>query len=304
MNSIGVGEYFGEVTLVSGANATATITATSLCICMLLDRKTLMEVCPDLFQEFANRKKTLKKTDTQIKLRELAYKKHEHNDSIRDLLTLKRDTAKDRNLNGEGHINASMSNGHSGGRPSVIGWLLESEENNTFLRGSVMEIKKRKSIDSAIQFNRRLALLDTFNLINTEGDTIDEDELVNFLINLFPKESSMSAFYHLQVTLMIKTIDLDSDNTIDKYEWFELMVPIMEKEETDCLAEEVFEKVFNILDYDGGGDTTVSEFRDVLLKIGLNISYEEVREIINEHDDSGDGLMDLEEFVHMMKNQI
>ena len=88
VNSIGVGEYFGEVTLVSGANATATITATSLCICMLLDRKTLMEVCPDLFQEFANRKKTLKKTDTQIKLRELAYKKHEHNDSIRDLLTL------------------------------------------------------------------------------------------------------------------------------------------------------------------------------------------------------------------------
>ena len=167
-----------------------------------------------------------------------------------------------------------------------------------------MEIKKRKSIDSAIQFNRRLALLDTFNLINTEGDTIDEDELVNFLINLFPKESSMSAFYHLQVTLMIKTIDLDSDNTIDKYEWFELMVPIMEKEETESLAEEVFEKVFNILDYDGGGDITVSEFRDVLLKIGLNISYEEVREIINEHDDSGDGLMDLEEFVHMMKNQI
>ena len=147
-------------------------------------------------------------------------------------------------------------------------------------------------------------LLDTFNLINTQGDTIDEDELVNFLINLFPKESSMSAFYHLQVTLMIKTIDLDSDNTIDKYEWFELMVPIMEKEETESLAEEVFEKVFNILDYDGGGDITVSEFRDVLLKIGLNISYEEVREIINEHDDSGDGLMDLEEFVHMMKNQI
>ena len=70
------------------------------------------------------------------------------------------------------------------------------------------------------------------------------------------------------------------------------------------MIEEVFEKVFNILDYDGGGDITVSEFRDVLLKIGLNISYEEVREIINEHDDSGDGLMDLEEFVHMMKNQI
>ena len=37
---------------------------------------------------------------------------------------------------------------------------------------------------------------------------------------------------------------------------------------------------------------------------GLGSSYEEVREIINEHDDSGDGLMDLEEFVHMMKNQI
>ena len=35
------------------------------------------------------------------------------------------------------------------------------------------------------------------------------------------------------------------------------MVPIVEKEETESLAEEVFEKVFNILDYDGGGDITV-----------------------------------------------
>ena len=84
-----------------------------------------------------------------------------------------------------------------------------------------MEIKKEKSIDSAIQFNRRLALLDTFNLINSKDDTIEEDELVSFLINLFPKESSLSAFYRLQITLMIKTIDLDGDDTIDKYEWFE-----------------------------------------------------------------------------------
>ena len=96
----------------------------------------------------------------------------------------------------------------------------------------------------------------------------------------------------------------DPNNIILHNKIIRLMVPIVEKEETESLAEEVFEKVFNILDYDGGGDITVSEFRDVLLKIGLNISYEEVREIINEHDDSGDGLMDLEEFVHMMKNQI
>ena len=96
----------------------------------------------------------------------------------------------------------------------------------------------------------------------------------------------------------------DPNNIILHNKIIRLMVPIVEKEETESSAEEVFEKVFNILDYDGGGDITVSEFRDVLLKIGLNISYEEVREIINEHDDSGDGLMDLEEFVHMMKNQI
>jgi len=323
VNTIGIGEYFGEVTLISGGGATATVKANDLCICMLLDRESLMRLCPSLFKEFAERRKTLKKTDTQILLRAMEYRKNQNFDSMRNLLTLKRG----RGSNGFTHeknkgllsfsssdsTNSSNIQDNSGKmmpsrsrrrRRSTHFGSFQDTDGEKYLRGSVMEMKKQKSIDSAIQFHRRLALLDTFNLINENNDTIDEDKLVSFLINLFPKESSMSAFYHLQVTLMIKTIDLDGDNTIDKYEWFELMVPIMEKEETESLAEDVFEKVFNILDYDGGGDISVSEFRDVLIKIGLNISYEEVREIINEHDDSGDGLMDLEEFVHMMTNQI
>eukprot|EP00943_MAST-04B_sp_MAST-4B-sp1_P009105 g9105.t1 len=320
VNTIGIGEYFGEITLISGGGATATVTANDLCICMLLDRESLMKLCPSLFKEFSERRKTLKKTDTQILLRAMEYRKTENFDSMRNLLTLKRGLGSDTH---DEHTLLSSSSSDSANsrniqdnsgkrmprhsrrrrRSTHFGWI-EDTGGERYLKGSVMEIKKQKSIDSAIQFYRRLALLDTFNLINENKDTIDKDKLVSFLINLFPKESSMSAFYHLQVTLMIKTIDLDGDNTIDKYEWFELMVPIMEKEETESLAADVFEKVFNILDYDGGGDITVSEFRDVLMKIGLNISYEEVREIINEHDDSGDGLMDLEEFVHMMTNQI
>ena len=50
-------------------------------------------------------------------------------------------------------------------RKTIFGWL-EDPDGEKYLRGSVMEIKKQKSIDSAIQFHRRLALLDTFNLIN------------------------------------------------------------------------------------------------------------------------------------------
>ena len=316
VNTIAIGEYFGEVTLVSGGGATATVTANQLCICMLLDRETLSRLCPNLFREFQERKKTLKKTDTQIVLREMEYHGCENVDSMRNLLTLKRVQfgndfqlhrveSSDSKVDVTDNIqdNSGKLPANLGRRRSTFGWFKDID-GERYLKGSVMEIKKRKSIDSAIQFHRRVALLDTFNLINEHGEEIDEEELISFLINLFPSESSMSAFYRLQVTLMIKTIDLDGDNTIDKYEWFNLMVPILEKEETESLAEEVFKKVFNILDYDNGGDITVSEFRDVLTKIGLNISYEEVREIINEHDDSGDGLMDLEEFVHMMKNQI
>lgn len=243
VNSIGIGEYFGEVTLITGGGATASVTASDLCICMLLDRDTLMNLCPSLFREFVERKKTLKRTDTQIILRQMAYQKHQNIDSMRDILTLKRmphpvnpasQITNEKNLILQGPLQNIQEEDIGSKvqkstptplrkkrrRSTHFGWY-EEPGGIRYLKGSVMEIKKEKSIDSAIQFNRRLALLDTFNLINSKDDTIEEDELVSFLINLFPKESSLSAFYRLQITLMIKTIDLDGDDTIDKYEWFE-----------------------------------------------------------------------------------
>ena len=82
------------------------------------------------------------------------------------------------------------------------------------------------------------------------------------------------------------------------------LVPIVEKEEENESMEDVAKRMFEILDDDHSGAVTTSEFKETLEKMGVFMSYEEVRELFHEYDDDLDGLMDEEEFVNMMTHQL
>jgi len=49
---------------------------------------------------------------------------------------------------------------------------------------------------------------------------------------------------------------------------------------------------------------TISEFRDVLAKVGLTMSYDEVRELFSEFDSDGSGALEEDELLAFMKSQI
>ena len=59
-------------------------------------------------------------------------------------------------------------------------------------------------------------------------------------------------------------------------------------------------RAFRVLDKDCDGYITVKELKEVLSKLGENLTQKEVKEMVDEADTNGDGRIDMEEFVELM----
>ena len=110
--------------------------------------------------------------------------------------------------------------------------------------------------------------------------------------------------YETQLKLMIEGLDEDGDGDVTEADFLKMMVPIVEQEEESVEMEVVAKRMFEILDDDDSGFITTSEFKETLEKMGVSMSYEEVRELFHEYDDNLDGVMDEEEFITMMTHQL
>ena len=162
--------------------------------------------------------------------------------------------------------------------------------------------KNKGRLKSALQYYRRVALSKIFRCIDTDGGgEVNQEELETFLGKMFPGEGDM---YETQLKLMIEGLDEDGDGDVTEAEFLKMMVPIVEQEEESVEMEVVAKRMFEILDDDDSGFITTSEFKETLEKMGVSMSYEEVRELFHEYDDNLDGVMDEEEFITMMTHQL
>jgi Ca2+-binding EF-hand superfamily protein len=132
-------------------------------------------------------------------------------------------------------------------------------------------------------------------------DEEDQEELERFLGKMFPGDGDM---YEKQLKMMIEGLDEDGDGTVTEEEFLTMMIPIVEAEEENVEIGVVAKRMFEILDDDHSGEITTSEFKETLEKMGVMMSYEEVRELFHEYDDNLDGVMDEEEFIKMMCHQL
>ena len=73
-----------------------------------------------------------------------------------------------------------------------------------------------------------------------------------------------------------------------KIEFNEFLI-LMEKKLKTFESEELIREAFDVMDHDGDGYITVSKLRHVVQELGLNLSEEEMDEMILEADPSGDG---------------
>ena len=124
-----------------------------------------------------------------------------------------------------------------------------------------------------------------------------------FLGALFP-ESDESESYRKQLTIMIQGLDDDGDGDVSEEEFLKMMETIVEEEEGRETMESMAERMFEILDDDDSGCLTTSEFKEKLVSLGIDMSYEEIRELFHEYDEDLDGVLDDEEFVALMTHQL
>ena len=100
---------------------------------------------------------------------------------------------------------------------------------------------------------------------------------------------------------IIKSVDKDGDMNIDMDEFMALMKPEMEKRlfEHDEGIEQ-FRAIFRDADIDYSGHLSADEVYSCLLSNGIDLSFDELCELISEFDVDSDGKLSIDEFVAMM----
>ena len=100
-----------------------------------------------------------------------------------------------------------------------------------------------------------------------------------------------------EIRKMIADIDADGSGTIDFQEFLEMMTAKMSQKDS---KEEIL-KAFKLFDDDESGKITFRNLKRVAKELGENMSDEELQEMIDEADADGDGEINPDEFLRIMK---
>eukprot|EP00500_Bicosoecida_sp_ms1_P001989 CAMPEP_0203812618 /NCGR_PEP_ID=MMETSP0115-20131106/4249_1 /ASSEMBLY_ACC=CAM_ASM_000227 /TAXON_ID=33651 /ORGANISM="Bicosoecid sp, Strain ms1" /LENGTH=220 /DNA_ID=CAMNT_0050721467 /DNA_START=40 /DNA_END=700 /DNA_ORIENTATION=- len=133
---------------------------------------------------------------------------------------------------------------------------------------------------------------EAFDLFDTDGSgTIDAKELKVAMraLGFEPKKE--------EIKKMISDIDKDGSGTIDFQEFLEMMTAKMSEKDS---REEIL-KAFRLFDDDETGKISFRNLKRVAKELGENMTDEELAEMIEEADRDGDGEINEEEFLRIMK---
>ncbi|XP_051178396.1 calmodulin-like protein 4 [Lolium perenne] len=138
-----------------------------------------------------------------------------------------------------------------------------------------------------------LAFKEAFSLFDKNGDgciSLEELAAVTRSLGLEPTEQELND--------MMREVDTDGNGIIDFQEFLNLIARKMK----DGDGDEELKEAFEVLDKDQNGFISPVELRTVMINLGEKMTEEEVEQMINEADTDGDGQVNYDEFVLMMKN--
>ncbi|CAL1534475.1 unnamed protein product [Lymnaea stagnalis] len=133
---------------------------------------------------------------------------------------------------------------------------------------------------------------EAFDLFDADGSgTIDAKELKVAMraLGFEPKKE--------EIKKLIAEIDKDSSGNIDFNEFLQLMTCKMSEKDS---REEIL-KAFRLFDDDETGKISFRNLKRVAKELGENMTDEELQEMIDEADRDGDGEINQEEFLRIMK---
>ncbi|KAJ1295644.1 hypothetical protein BS78_01G238700 [Paspalum vaginatum] len=139
---------------------------------------------------------------------------------------------------------------------------------------------------------KRKEIKEAFDLFDIDGSgTIDAREL-NVAMRALGFEMTPE-----QINQMIAEVDKDGSGTIDFDEFVHMMTDKMGERD----AREELVKAFRVIDQDANGKISDIDIQRLAIETGEHFTLDEVREMIEAADENGDGEVDLEEFMKMMK---
>lgn len=163
--------------------------------------------------------------------------------------------------------------------------MLAASQAQTKAALEVQKVKEQMSSEQIADFSA------TFSLFDKDGDgTITTKELGTVMRSLGQNPSEE------QLLEMITEVDADGSGTID----FQEFLLMMSKQFLEKDTEEDLRETFEALDKDGNGFLSAFELRQILQTLGINLSDEEVFEMVAEADIDGDGKVNFEEYMTIL----
>merc|ERR1712138_45980 len=157
---------------------------------------------------------------------------------------------------------------------------------------ALRKVDKNAKKQTELSDQQKQEIKEAFDLFDTDGSgAIDAKELKVAMraLGFEPKKD--------EVRKMISDIDKDGDGTIDFDEFMMMMTAKMAEKDS---REEII-KAFRLFDDDETGRISFKNLKRVAKELGENMTDEELMEMVDEADRDGDGEINEEEFLRIMK---
>ena len=158
----------------------------------------------------------------------------------------------------------------------------------SFRKSALARPKKRTELTE----EQRQEIKEAFDLFDTDGSgAIDAKELKVAMraLGFEPKKDDIKR--------MIQELDVEGNGVIEFSAFLDLMTVKMAERDP---REEML-KAFRLFDEDETGKISFKNLKRVAKELGENMSDDEIQEMIDEADRDGDGEINEEEFVRIMK---
>ncbi|TFK16149.1 Centrin-2 [Platysternon megacephalum] len=152
--------------------------------------------------------------------------------------------------------------------------------------------RKKSGLKPELTEEQKQEIREAFDLFDTDGSgSIDVKELKVAMraLGFEPKKE--------EVKKMIADIDKEGSGTIDFEDFLAMMTQKMNEKDS---KEEIL-KAFRLFDDDGTGKISFKNLKRVAKELGENLTDEELQEMIDEADRDGDGEVNEQEFLRIMK---
>ncbi|XP_068438016.1 uncharacterized protein cetn4 [Clinocottus analis] len=153
-------------------------------------------------------------------------------------------------------------------------------------------LRKKTGLKIELTEEQRQEIKEAFDLFDTDGNgTIDVKELKVAMraLGFEPKKE--------EIRKMIVDFDKEVSGTIGFIDFLSMMTSKMSEKDS---TEEIM-KAFRLFDDDGTGKISFKNLKRVAKELGENLTDDELKEMIDEADRDGDGEVNEQEFLRIMK---